>query len=219
MNKILSIVAVAGIACAAQAQVWDEFVNGGGDAGDLPSIAQMTDGVGPLSSITANHTASDVDLFAIKIVDPARFVAQVSGTLDSQIWLFTMSGLAVAHNDDFGGGVTSRVRGEDIFTTGVHTGATISSLLTAGECYLIGVSRYNRDARDENNLAMFAGSPFSGIHSAVAGAGTLTAWAGTTSSVGNYSILLEGVEYCIPTPGALALMGMGGLVAARRRRA
>lgn len=36
---------------------------------------------------------------------------------------------------------------------------------------------------------------------------------GTTSNAGQF------LSYTIPTPGALALMGMGGLVAARRRRA
>jgi hypothetical protein len=44
----------------------------------------------------------------------------------------------------------------------------------------------------------------------------ITTSTGTTTRVG---VVVEGASIAIPTPGALALVGLGGLVAARRRRA
>lgn len=214
MVKLLVGVAGLALAASAQAQIWTEV----GDAGDLPGTAQVTNGVGALLGISGSYLANDVDLYAIKIVDPANFGATVTSGGDSQLWLFSMAGAGIAHNDDSpAGGLLSRLLGSDLFTSGTTTGLTLASQLVAGDCYLLGVSRYNRDARDGAALAMFANSPFNGIHGVVAGAGLLASWTGTTVT-GPYTIDLRGTEYCIPAPGAMALLGLSGLVAGRRRR-
>ena len=58
MTKIAALLVLAGSVTAANAQTWAEQ----GEAGDLPSTANITDGAGPLLSITGGLGASDVDM-------------------------------------------------------------------------------------------------------------------------------------------------------------
>jgi MYXO-CTERM domain-containing protein len=51
--------------------------------------------------------------------------------------------------------------------------------------------------------------------------GVLSGWAHTPLEgvTGNYTIALTGAEFhTVPSPGAAAVLGLGGLPAARRRR-
>jgi hypothetical protein len=48
--------------------------------------------------------------------------------------------------------------------------------------------------------------------------GSLVSWDGSGFEEGDYSIRLTGAEYSVPAPASLALLGLGGLAAARRRR-
>lgn len=216
MKSILSLMVVAGMTCAAQAQIWDEFANGGGDAGDLAGTAQMTAGVGALNVITGDYEANGIDLFAIRIADPAGFAALyvTPTTFDTQMYLFDINGNGVAFNDDRSG-LLSGLMGSDTFTS--NGSGTLAGVLVAGDCYLLGVSRYNRDPRDAGNLAIFPNT-FTGVHGPIPGSGSLAAWANATTAGGAYAIELRGVEYCVPAPGAAALLGLGGLIAGRRRR-
>lgn len=179
----------------------------------------MTVGTGALTSITGSNGASDVDLYIVKVVDPSSFSAMMTAGFDTQIWMFDLSGNGIAHNDDRVG-LLSGLAGTDVFTTGVHTGSTLASLLARRHCYIVGVSRYNRDARNSAAAAIFANSPFSGIHSVISGAGALASWAGTTSAGGAYTISLTGAKYCVPEPASMIALGAGliGLVARRRRK-
>lgn len=221
MKNLLALIAVAGLAGAAQAQSWNESLNGGGDAGDLAGTAQLVSGSGSLTSIVGLFGANDVDLYIVRVVDPTNFLATTVGgtSLDTQIWLFDMAGMGIAHNDDSpSGGLQSRLQGADVFSTGAFAGSTIASMLVAGQNYIVGVSRYNRDPQDSTPAAIFANSPFNGIHSRSGTAGALAGWVGSTSaSTAAYTITLAGVEY-VPAPGAAALLGLGGLLISRRRR-
>jgi hypothetical protein len=81
---------------------WDEFANGGGDAGDLPETAQST-GSGALTAIRGTiGAANDVDVYAIYISDPSTFSATTIGgtSLDTALWLFDEDGKGVVHNED-----------------------------------------------------------------------------------------------------------------------
>jgi hypothetical protein len=78
MKLTTVLAALAGLATAAHAQTWDETVNGGGDAGDLPASAQVCAGSGPLTTITGTNGATDADMFAILITDPASFSASTA---------------------------------------------------------------------------------------------------------------------------------------------
>jgi hypothetical protein len=98
----LSSIAVAALMASAGANTWDETADGGGDAGDLPATAQVVSGSGPLTAITGNLGASDVDMYQIIICDPLIFEATTVGgaTFDTQLWLFDLNGNGVLHNDD-----------------------------------------------------------------------------------------------------------------------
>ncbi len=100
-------IAIALIAGASAQGTWDETANGGGDAGDLWSNAQVVvgDPNTPLTSITGSRaTTSDADIYAILICDPANFYAHTGTTtqttFDSQLWLFDSQGRPLWGNDD-----------------------------------------------------------------------------------------------------------------------
>ncbi|MCS7065908.1 MAG: hypothetical protein NZL85_06470, partial [Fimbriimonadales bacterium] len=110
----LSSIAIAALMASAGAPTWDEFANGGGDAGGLPGTAQVISGNpnNPLTTITGSLEASSgteggVDMYAIIICDPRNFSATTSNaatTFDTQLWLFRPDGTGVLHNDDNPGG-------------------------------------------------------------------------------------------------------------------
>ena len=105
---------VAGVVCAcllASTPAAASFIEIG-DAGNLPSSANMTDGVGSLTTILGNLSAPDpfdavmdVDMFGIYISDPTAFTASTVGAPgfyvdDPQLFLFTSAGIGVFMNDD-----------------------------------------------------------------------------------------------------------------------
>ena len=115
--------AVAGLSAAAAGQTWDETVNGGGDAGDLPASAQVCAGSGPLTVITGTNGAADADVYAILITDPATFTASTLGvtTWDTMLWLFDASGHGVTANDDHEGkSYQSKLTGQFVFSPGLY---------------------------------------------------------------------------------------------------
>ena len=80
---------------SSHAQIWDEAINGGGDALSLPT-GQITAGIGPLITINgtlANPDAdadadADPDMYCIRITDPANFSATAVGStaVDLSLW-------------------------------------------------------------------------------------------------------------------------------------
>ncbi|MDW8050946.1 MAG: DVUA0089 family protein [Armatimonadota bacterium] len=109
MRTFWTLLAATALCIGAQAQ-WTEV----GDAGDLPETAQATgtDTNTPLPSISGSLAASDVDMFAIYIADPANFRAETNTTttnFDSQLWLFDVNGNGIVHDDDSAGSLRSRI--------------------------------------------------------------------------------------------------------------
>jgi hypothetical protein len=166
-------------------QGWDEFANGGGDAGDLPSNAQIvyrsdqTPCQSPVTRITGNHDADDVDMYVICITDPASFSASTVGLagFDTQLWLFRCDGTGVVANDDYSG-LQSRIDN------------TPNCIQEAG-VYLLAISRYNRDAVDANGSALWS----SGALSCASNSNPIAGWTGTTSAGGAYGIALTGAYF------------------------
>lgn len=85
------------------------WIEGPGDAGDLPTTAQVTTGIGVLDAISGrlNSSFADIDMFAILIPDPAAFSATTisprTELFDTQLLLFDSQGLGVIVNDDTDG--------------------------------------------------------------------------------------------------------------------
>jgi hypothetical protein len=171
--------------------VWDETVNGGGDAGELPDVAQAVTGTSGASvcAITSTFGASDTDMFRINICDPVSFSASVVGrtgtpALDTQLFLFRLDGTGIAVNDDVVGGTSL----ESALTS------TFVASLPAGE-YLLAITRYNRDPVNGTSL-LWLNSPFRSERApdGPAAALPLTGWTGvTTASTNVVSIGLSGV--------------------------
>ena len=201
----LATAAVLAAAGVANAQTWDELINGGGDAGDLLGTAQVPVGVGPLTMITGLVLAGgDADLFLIHIDDPANFSAQAwpNTTFDTPLWLFDLAGYGVTFNDD-DVGLQSRITGQFV--------------PAAGDYYLA-ISQYDWDALDAGGLELWLDTPYN-VERAPDGPGAanpLASWGGSVYSDGNYEILLTGVSY-VPAPGAMALLGLAFLAGRRRR--
>jgi hypothetical protein len=194
--KIAAILVVAGLAAAASAQ----HVEIGDAAALLPG---QNTGSGALITITGELAlgAADVDLYAINIVDFANFSATVASGFDSQLFLFNAAGLGVVANDD-AIGANSRIS---------------SPLVNANGLYYIAISSYNIDPTSAGGF-IFPNTPFTGNNGPTGpgGGSALTGWSGT-GGAGTYEIRFTGTD-AVPAPGALALLGLGGLFAGRRNR-
>jgi hypothetical protein len=177
MRGLWTFLALTALTATALAQVdWTEQ----GDAGDLPETAQATgtDTSTPLSTISGALDASDVDMFAIYIADPSAFQAETNTTttnFDSQLWLFDVNGNGIVHDDDSAGSLRSRITNANNCIPGPGT-------------YYIAISRYNRDPRDCNDIAIWTGTANA---CAVAGSSRVASWTGTTIA-GTYQIVLQG---------------------------
>ncbi|MDT7960923.1 MAG: DVUA0089 family protein, partial [Armatimonadota bacterium] len=125
-------------------QGWDEFGNGGGDAGDLPETSQST-GNATIPVIRGQLDADDVDMYAIYIEDPATFSATTVGgaTFDTQLWLFDANGKGVVANDD-SGGLQSRID-------------NTAGCITAPGVYYLAISRFPRNAAGCEGSGIWAG--------------------------------------------------------------
>ncbi len=205
MKKLIAIMALAALSGSALAGDWNEV----GDAGGLPP-GQHTVGAGSLDRIlgTLDANAQDFeDMYCIRIVNPLAFSASTVGgaSFDTQLFLFDANGLGVSHNDD-AGGLQSRITGQFVLAPGI---------------YHLAVSGYNRDPLDAAGGLIWNNSPFSTERApdGPAAANPIAGWGGS-GGTGAYTITLTGAEFCqVPAPGAMAILGLGGLAAARRRRA
>lgn len=185
MKKLLVLVlALALFAVPAMAQ-WVET----DDAGNLPATAQIPLGDGPLATIAGNLSVGDVDMYCIMATDPAAFSASTVGgaTFDTQLFVFTETGVGVIMNDD-SGGLQSLV------------GAFGTCMYSAGPgTYYVAISRYNADPRDAAGGTILG---LSGCNST--NANPVASWTVSTGAAGAYVITLTSVNFCgtVATEGA-----------------
>ncbi|MCS7190292.1 MAG: DVUA0089 family protein, partial [Fimbriimonadales bacterium] len=179
-------------------QGWDEFTDGGGDAGDLPETSQSVRNA-TIPLIRGQLDTNDVDMFAIQIDNPAAFSATTVGgaTFDTQLWLFDSNGKGVVFNDDFGG-LQSRIDNS-------------TNCITQPGVYYLAISRYNRDAIGCEGDFIWNDSPFGTIRcpDGPEPASRVNGWSGGTAAAGEYRIILTGVRGATrgdpancPPPGA-----------------
>ena len=185
-----------------------------GDAGNTIQTAQVTAGVGFLTQISGSlPTRADQDVFKIRISNPAAFSASVPETFNSLLSLYNSQGFGITLGDN--------IIGQN--GLGAALSNTFVASLQPGD-YYIAISASNMRPADFDGNRIWNTSP-DNVERAPDGPGALNpfaTWVGTVSNtaVGSYTINLTGVEFAnqVPTPGAIALLGLGGLVASRRQR-
>ncbi|MFA6044415.1 MAG: hypothetical protein WC718_05475 [Phycisphaerales bacterium] len=162
---------------------WEESIDGGGDAGELPTTAQVIAGPdGPVDSIGGNIVNGETDMFAINICDPSSFSADPAIStrtdFDTQLFLFDSNGVGVEFNDD---------------TTGLISRLD-NSFVTAPGLYYIAISGYNRDPLDADGSLLWNNTPFNTVRAPDGPGATnpVSSWTGTGGS-GSYIITLTGV--------------------------
>jgi len=207
---VVSVLAAAAGMASAQVHV---------EAGDASALGggQFT-GAGPLNVIRgALDGGLDVDMYQIRVDDWAAFGATttLNGELplpvetDTQLFLFDAMGMGIAHNDDT----------ETNALSTLAVGAPAYAGRTNGEIVWLAISGYNLDPTS-GGFAIWTNTPYTGVRTpnGPGAAGAINGWIGeNTSPRGSYRISLAGASG-VPTPGALALLGLGGVVAGRRRR-
>jgi hypothetical protein len=213
MKAILAIlVIVMNINVAHADFIWTEV----GDAGQLPSSAQVVSGPGALTAINGTMSGPfDVDMFRIIIAAPMMFFATTTpGTLDTQLFLFDVSGLGIAANDDQNPPTTSLL----------PAGNSLYASLVPGE-YLLAISLFDNDPQSSGGL-LFP-STFAGVFGPTGpgGASPLSGWSevgGAEPPMGSYTINFGGaagvatVNVAVPVPPSIYLAALGMYVISRR---
>ncbi|MBA4065922.1 MAG: hypothetical protein C0501_19830 [Isosphaera sp.] len=210
-SKSVAVAALAAFATPASAAFHNEI----GDAGEVLGGVQGTTGAAPFQGIMGTvGNGTDADLFLIFITNPAAFSATTAGTPgtlgDTQLFLFTTTGLAIVGNDDEGS-----VRS----TIPVGTAQVLA--LTPG-LYIIGISGFDRDPVNAGGMELFTDN-FGGL-ALPTGVGPLAGF-NSVGGTGTYQINITGADFsanfavpAVPEPASMALLAAGGLGLAGYRR-
>ncbi len=215
MKKIVSLLAVAGLAAAANAAVVSDW-------------AAAPNGV----SIAATNVVTGVT--GVDLTRGPGIVLQgSSSTFNSNSW--TVGGdlaAAVANNDYLQFGVTVDIglalnlSDLEIRYDRSGTGPNQMAILFSSDNFATSTTVYTDASVSDTGEEAFPALGLSGITGT--GLFRVYAWGASSSGGtfdietinfaggGTYGIRLNGEV--VPTPGALALLGLGGLVAGRRRR-
>jgi hypothetical protein len=170
-----------------------------GDAGDLPTSAQVLGDVGSISSISGRIASSlDVDMFQLSLASPATLSFLVAGTstIDSQLFLFNSVGAGLWANDDMG----------------MSLDAQLTVPLASGPYYLA-VASWDRRPLEGMNLPIFGDT--TGILLPPLNPGIVTAWGGT-GGIGDYTINVSVAPIPEPETWILTSAGLVALFARRR---
>jgi hypothetical protein len=212
MKKIAMLVGVAGLALAANAQTFGpgtgatiaDNVPAGTAMGNI-AVAGQSANIASISFELTNLTHTWVgDLIATVTYTPS-VGAPISATLMSRVGSTTVAG--VGDSSNLGGNYTFSDTGSDLWA--------LVTLPANGSAFVAPSGNY-RATGALSSTPVNLNSVFGGVN----GNGT---WgltisdnaAADTGALGSWSLTIVPV----PAPGAAALLGLGGLVAFRRRRA
>lgn len=150
------------------------------DAGDQLHLAQAPCQPGPLTAISGNIGAGDVDVYRITVDDPATFTAATcaGSSLDTQLFLFDLNGRGVVANDD---------------SCAAQSSLT-NALVTSPGVYYLAISEYNRDPLSVAGAIFGTATTGQVGPTGPGGAQPLTAWSGTPTGTGSYTITLTGCK-------------------------
>lgn len=192
-----------------------------GDAGSFLPGAQKTLGQGNLDSIVGSMSlglgAGDTeDMFLISVIDPVNFsISIASADFDAQLFIFnvTLPGHAfgLLANDN-------TAQGFNPVLTPVATDGTGAQITLPG-IYAIAISGSGRNPTSSTGEIFYYGN--STEVSGADGPGGINPHNGWTGDGvgGSYALILTGAGfYDVPAPGALALLGLAGLIGRRSRR-
>jgi hypothetical protein len=169
------------------ASTWIEGSGNIGDAGSAIPGQNTIGNSGSLTSIQGRFEFDDVDVYKIRITNPATFRATtvgLAGTLDTQLFLFDETGKGVTHNDD------------DPVTNSIQSSLTSQFVTTPGVYYLA-ITQYNRDAKSETDNFLWLNFPFN-VERAPDGPGAaevMTNWSVEALIDGSYEIQLVGADF------------------------
>ena len=157
-----------------------------GDAGDLHTTAQLPIGSGALDSIEGAIGAGEMaDMYKISICDSGTFSVTtnhlVTGTQDTQLFLFDSNGAGVQMNDD-GTGMGLR-------------SAMANEFVTSNGTYYIAVSHWDNDPNNATPAEIWADQPFGTVR-VPDGAGladpVTASWVGTNTAAFAYRMVFTG---------------------------
>ncbi len=200
-KAVLTAAALSTLAASAQAVVYTEV----GDAGQTIATAQAAGAFNGTTGLTQINgtigTSTDADLYSFTLSSPTmlRFLASSTAGIDTSIFLFNSTGVALIANDDVSG--TSFQGG---FTTG---------LLAAGT-YYFGVSLSGNEPINSAGQRLFTvDQPTTNVRGPASGVNptTLATFDGQTfvAETGAYGIAISAV----PEPTTNAALALGGLAA------
>ena len=233
LSMITTALLSAGLALGAANPAFAASYTEVGDPGDLVSgAAQAVTGAAgeTITSIKGalSLTAgiSEGDAYKIYINSPSTFSASTTGfvpgsnSLDSQLFLFTLSGVGIVGNDDDGlsGGSQSAI----------PAGTSFVSSLTPGY-YILLITGSGQNPTSSGGLifpSWTAGADPTGVYGPTGPGGSLaiSSFGGSSNEGGAYSIALTGVTTsavsAVPEPSSVCLGLAGGLalLVMRRRR-
>lgn len=193
----VSFIAVAGGAAFVHAdQIGTEWIEQPtySDAAETPGTAQIAYGTGSMTAIRGVVSGTDADVYAIRIPDFSQFsattVGGASNGADTQLFLFTSSGVGIACNDDTGSASQSTLPLGSALYSGYGPGT-----------YLLAISRFNHDPVSASGL-IFPDTPTNGVYGPTGpgGGSPLLGWAGGSGTNSTYAIFLTGVEFVSLTP-------------------
>jgi hypothetical protein len=198
--------------CTAGAGIWNEGDNGEGDAGKLPASANITTGVGSLTTICGNLTdaTGGADMYEISITGTsfsAITSLRGSSTLDPALYLFNASGVGLFAENDISG-------------TNDQAQILVASGLTPGEYFLV-IAPDNQQPKASGGAEIFGNITGTSGQVTAGASDTLKSWTDAGDSSGQYVISLTDASFAqAPEPAAFALVGAGLLALAgfRRRR-